>query len=388
MPSNAASRDPFRKARQGEGVMRCPFQGQPTPMILRYGDVRAASKDWRAFSSNAPFRVPIPSEEDVRSVRQLPIETDPPEHAKWRKLVDPFFLRPRSEQMISSIRGLVERQVAAAASLDTFEAVRDFALPLQSKALTHLLNVDESEADEWIGWGTHVFRDGEDGSKKGAVLEDYLNRRFDQALDRPGDDFFTAMTRARFDGQPLSREQMLGVANLTFAGGRDTIINCVVEILAYFADHPDELKLLRDHPRLVRTASEEFVRVISPLTMIGRVCPQRTEVHGVEVDARERVALCWASANYDAEVFEAPDEIRLDRMPNPHMAYGTGPHNCLGVHHARLLIRTLLSTLAQRVEGIRVLEAQAHIEDEATYSRRVGYDLLRVSITPVVSVTG
>lgn len=381
MTETGPSRDPFRQAREADGVMRCPFQGKEIAMILRYADVRASAKDVKTYSSDAPFRVPIPSEEDVRRVRQLPIETDPPEHGELRRIVDPYFLRPRSAEMKQQIGELIERELAAALAVGELDAVRDFALPLQSKALAYLLNVDEAEADEWIGWGTHVFRDGEDGAEKGSVLEDYLNRRFDQAIESPGDDFFTALTVAEFRGAPLSREQMLGFANLAFAGGRDTIINCVTEILAFFAGHPRELDRLRANPKLVRTASEEFVRVISPLTLIGRVYPKRTDVHGVAVEADERIALCWASANYDESVFDSPDEIRLDRMPNPHMGYGTGPHNCLGVHHARLLIRTLLSKLAECTGRIEVVESSVHVEDEAEYQRRVGYDLLRVRLT-------
>lgn len=358
-------------------------------MILRYAEVRAAAKDTSAYSSDAPFRVPIPSEETMRSVRQLPIETDPPEHAQWRRIVDPFFQRARDPQVILQIESLVDRLLTEVIGAGELEAVREFALPLQSKALAYLLNVPEAEADEWIGWGTHVFHDdaaGEDGAVKGSVLETYLNRRLDQAeaeakaKAEPGDDFFSALTGAQFQGVALTREQTLGFANLAFAGGRDTIINCVVEILAYFAQHADELARLRDQPGLVRTASEEFVRVISPLTIIGRVNTKPTEIHGVAVAGGERIALCWASANHDASVFESPDELRLDRKPNPHIAYGTGPHNCLGVHHARLLIRTLLKILAEHVDTIELVEAQPNVEGDTAYQRRVGYDRLRVQL--------
>ncbi|MBX2851926.1 MAG: cytochrome P450 [Phycisphaeraceae bacterium] len=383
MNEQQPSRDPFRQAREAQGVMRCPFQGKDIAMILGYADVRAAAKDTATYSSDAAFRVPIPSEEDVRSVRQLPIETDPPEHGELRRIVDPFFTRPRTKEMAGQIQALLERSIAQALQQGEVDAVRGFALPLQSRALTYLLNVDEAEAEEWIGWGTHVFRDGEDGAEKGSVLEDYLNRRFDQALSEQGDDFFSALTLAEFRGQPLTREQMLGFANLAFAGGRDTIINCVTEILAYFGEHPEDLQRIRENPKLVRTASEEFVRVISPLTLIGRVCPEKTNFHGVEVQPDQRIALTWASANHDAEVFECPDELRLDRKPNPHIAYGTGPHNCHGVHHARLLIRTLLKVLAEKVERVELIEASPHIEEEAEYRRRVGYDTLRIRLAAV-----
>ena len=81
------SEDAFRKKRQQGPVLKCPFQGETLPMILRHADVRQAAKDWKTYSSDAPFRVPIPSEEDVRSMRQLPIEIDPPEHTAYRKII-------------------------------------------------------------------------------------------------------------------------------------------------------------------------------------------------------------------------------------------------------------------------------------------------------------
>ena len=99
--------DPFREARAKDGVLRCPFQGETLPMILRHADVREAAKDWQKFSSDAPFRVPIPSEEEARSVRQLPIETDPPEHSEYRAIAEPFFLRPKDPAMIARVEALV-----------------------------------------------------------------------------------------------------------------------------------------------------------------------------------------------------------------------------------------------------------------------------------------
>ena len=85
--------DPFETNRTENGILPCDFQGETIPMILRHADVRKAAKDWKTYSSDAPFRVPIPSEEEFRRVRQLPIETDPPEHTEYRKIVEPFFKR-------------------------------------------------------------------------------------------------------------------------------------------------------------------------------------------------------------------------------------------------------------------------------------------------------
>lgn len=373
--------DPFEEKRKESATLRCNFQGEDLPMILRHADVRQAAKDWKTYSSDAPFRVPIPSEEDFRKMRQLPIEADPPEHTEYRKLVEPFFKRAKDPVLVGKVEALIDRMIRESIELDSLEIVREFALPLQSHALTYLLDVDESEAETWISWGIHVFRDGESGEMKGATLDRYLNQRIDQAIENPGKDFFSALTKATYQGRPLTRDEILGFANLTFAGGRDTVIHTISSIFAYFAAHPESFDFLRAEPKRMVNASEEFFRVISPLTHIGRVCPVDTNVHGASVPKEGRVSLCWASANQDENAFEAPKEIRLDRKPNPHVAFGAGAHLCLGAAHARLIVRTLLAKLCEHVSKLEVLEAQENVETEAEYQRSVGYEALKVRVT-------
>ena len=372
--------DPFRDARQKDGVLPCEFQGESIPMILRHADVRQAARDFATYSSNAPFRVPIPSEEEFRSVRQLPIETDPPEHTEYRQLVEPFFQRAKTPEVAAAVEGLVDDLIEEAVGRNSVEIVHDFALPLQSKALTFLLNVPLDEAKTWIGWGVHVFREGE-GTRKGAALEAYLQAQFDRAAAQPGDDFFSALTRATYQGRPLTREELLGYGNLTFAGGRDTVINAIACVIGYIGEHPEALPWLAADPKRILQASEEFFRAFTGLTHIGRVCPVDTTVQGVPVKAGGRVSLCWASANQDETVFDSPGEVRLGRKPNPHIAFGFGAHLCLGAAHARLIVRTLLDKLSQRAAKITVLEAHPHVEHAASYSRPNGYTSLSVSIT-------
>ena len=374
--------DPFREKRQAEGVLQAIFQGKKVPLILGFKDVRAAAADWNTFSNNAPFRVPIPSEEKVRSVRQLPIETDPPEHTAYRKIVEPFFRQPKEPELVQKVDALVGELLQQAASRPSIEIVREFALPLQSRALTYLLRVPEKEADEWISWGIHVFRDGGNGEAKGAALDRYIQRQLDRAAQNLGDDFFSALTQAKFEDRPLTREEMTGFANLTFAGGRDTIIQTVASIIGYLGGRPEALEMLRAKPALLNTSAEEFFRFISPLTHIGRVCPHAVEVKGVAVEADQRISLCWASANRDASIFENPDEVRLDRKPNPHVAFGSGAHNCLGALHARLLTRSLLRQLCERVATVEILDSKGHVEQESHYERRLGYDSLVVTLKP------
>lgn len=374
--------DPFQEARAKCPVLIGTFDGERVPMILRHKDVREAAKDTAKYSSDAPLRVPIPSEESVRTVRQYPLEVDPPVHAEYRKIVEPFFLRPKQPDVLASIHGLVDSLLTKSLKADSIDAVKDFAIPLQSYALAYLLNVCEKEAELWVSWGIHVFKDG-DGKSKGPFMEKYCQQMFETAAADPGDDFFSALNRAQFEGRPLTMEEKLGYANIAFAGGRDTIIHTVTRIISYFAENPQALQWIRGNPDRIILASEEFFRVFIPLTHIGRVCPVKTDVFGFEVQPEGRVSLCWSSANRDPEVFAEPNVIRLDRKPNPHVAFGFGAHLCLGAHHARAVMRGLIQKLAERVSHIEILEKVELVENEPDYIRKIGYELLRAKFSEV-----
>ena len=373
--------DPFKAKREAGPVARYEFQGEQIPMILRHAEVRQAAKDWRTYSSDAPFRVPIPSEEEARSMRQLPIETNPPEHSEYRAIVEPFFNRPKLPEMIAQVEHLIDRLLRDAIVRDTTEIVHGFALPLQARALTYLLNTAESEANLWIGWGIHVFR-VRGGLKKGVELENYLHAKFDAASRAPGADFFSALTQATFRGRPLTREEMMGFANLAFAGGRDTIIHTVACALGHLAANPEALAYLREDPKRIVHASEEFFRFFMPLTHIGRVCPVATSVHGEQVPEGGRVSLGWASANRDESVFPQADEFKIDRKPNPHLSFGFGEHLCLGAPHARLIVRTLLQKCVELVDSMEIVSAEERTETEHDYVRKLGYESLVLKFHP------
>jgi len=372
-----AQPDPFREDRELDGIKSVRAEGEDVPLVLRLRDVRDVCRDWQTFSNDDPFMIVLHSEAGVRSVRQLPIETDPPDHTEYRALVKPFFMKAHDPGYREAMQAMVDRTVADAFGGQACETVHDLAVPLQSRSLAQLMGLPESEADLWISWGTHVFKEG-DGVKKGAALEAYIRDRFEAAEGSDADDFFSVLNRAEFRGRQLTIEEKHGFANMIFAGGRDTVIHTITGIIAYLAEHPDALGFLREDPERVRHAAEEFIRHISPLTAIARKCPHGGEVAGHRVAPGGRVGLCWPSANRDADVFENPDDVVLDRSPNPHVGFGFGKHHCLGAPQARLVIRCLLHALCDRVDLIDLIEAVPEVEHESSYTRQVGYQSLRV----------
>ena len=372
--------DVFKSVRNESRTFKLSLGNETIPMLLSYNDVRNAAKNWHTFSSDAKFRVPIPSEEKVRTVRQLPIEIDPPKHKEYRKLVEPFFRQPHNPDYITRIDNLIGRHLSEFCKKGATDVVRELALPIQSRSLTYLLNLPESEADTWIRWGTHVFRDGIDPSKKGLILESYILHALDSTRDQANKvDIFSHLLNSAINGRTISQEEILGIVNLIFAGGRDTLINAISYLIHYFAENRSELLYVASNPELTNLAVEEFIRVLSPLTHIGRVCTSDVEIGKCSIKQGTRVSLCWAAANYDTNVFSAPEEINLQRSPNPHVGFGSGPHNCLGAIHTRAILRSLIRNLAEKTSHISVTDSVPNIETFNSMQREVGYARLMVN---------
>ncbi len=373
--------DPFEQARLEKGYGDINDQDDPVTMILRLKDVRKCAHNWKTFQSGAtPGRIVVPSEVNIRETRQIPFEVDPPMHGTYRALVESWFRRPLEpayqEKLAKQINEIVDEVLTA----DAVEVVEEFALRLQSRALTLLLNIPYEESETWISWGTHVFRSEDDplDGDKANILYDYIDEQIDNAIENPGEDLYSVLLAAEVDGRKLTKEEVKGVMILTFAGGRDTVINAVTNSIAYFADHPESLVQLRENPEITGKAVEELVRYFAPLTHMGRVVTEDAEVCEHAVKADSRISLCWASANRDASAFENPNEVVLDRKINPHVSFGFSHHKCLGATHARQILKTLLTILAEKVKSIEILDLKENIEEWGKFKRKVGYDSITV----------
>ena len=378
--------DPFERARLNKGYGEMNDQNDPVTMLLRHKDVRKSAHNWKTFTSaTVPGRIVVPSEVNIRDTRQIPFEVDPPVHRDYRSIVEPWFKRPLQPEYQKKLASQISTIVDEALKMETVEIVNEFALPLQSRALTLLLNTPFSESKTWISWGTHVFRsEGEalDGDKAN-ILYNYIDAQIDSAIENPGEDMYSMLLTSEFEGRKLTKEEVKGVMVLTFAGGRDTVINAVTNAVAYLAEHPESLERLRNKPEITGRAVEEMIRYFSPLTHMGRVVTEDTEVCEHAAKADSRISLCWASANRDASVFENPNEIVLDRKINPHVGFGFSHHNCLGATHARQLMKILLNTLAKKVSSFEIRDYHENIEDLEEFQRKVGYNRINIKFNPI-----
>jgi len=379
--------DPFENARLKRGIAEVGNQNDPVQLLLRHKDVRKTAHNYKTFKSGAkPGRIVVPSEVNIRETRQIPFELDPPIHGVYRAAVEPWFKRALQSEYAEKLKVLIDTLTDESLEKDSLEVIEEFALVLQSRALTLLLNIPYEESETWISWGTHVFRSEEtalDG-EKAKILYDYIDVQIDKALKNPGEDLYSVLLNTEVEGKKLTREEVKGVMVLTFAGGRDTLINTVTNAVAYLAENQEALTRFRKEPEIIAKAVEEMIRYFSPLTQMGRVVTEDTQVCEHAIKANTRVSLCWASANRDASVFENPNEIVLDRQINPHVGFGFSHHNCLGAHHARQIMKVLLGTLAEKVAKIEIFDYKENIEDLDEFKRKVGYDYLKVKFLKTI----
>ena len=374
--------DTFKEKRENKGAQNFNDQNDSVTMVLRHKDIRKCAHNWKNYQSGGEEigRIVIPSEEDIRDIRQIPFEVDPPEHKGYRDLLETWFKRPIQNEYIIKLTKIIENIIDENLNKDYCEVVSEFALILQSRALTLLLNIPLDESKRWISWGTHVFRSKETNldKSKADILYDYVDSQIDVAISKPGNDLYSFLLSSEINGKKLTKEEVKGIMILTFAGGRDTIINAITNSVAYFAEHPKSLKYIKEKPEIINNAVEELIRYFTPLTQMGRVVKEDTNICEQVIKANSKISLCWASANRDESIFEEPNKVILDRKVNPHLSFGFGTHNCLGASQTRSILRILLKVMSEKLLSIEIKEAKENIEDLKVFQRKVGFNTLKV----------
>lgn len=315
--------------------------------ITSLSEVRAAAKDWQRFSSR------VQGDPDVRDYPQLPLEVDPPEHGAYRAILDPILGRRAIAALEPAMRAIGRDLAARFAGRGRVEAVHDLAVPMVATTIATAFGRPQ-DAAELTTWGITSWEHLPDGSRSGARLDAYVARVLDGAVAGATDDAFARIATATIEGRPLTRLEQVGLANLILAGGRDTVIHVLCGAMWHLAGDPAARELLRNEPARLQLAIEEYLRYFSPNTGMERRAT--VDVRGGWGSARagDIVILGWGAANHDPEAYAQPGEIRLDRRPNPHLAFGSGPHTCIGIHLARLEVRIFLEELLVAVPDWRL----------------------------------
>ena len=310
-------------------------------MPVGYDDIRDIARDGERFSSRA-VEVAGPLEA-AGGLFLPPLTSDPPLHKPHRDVLMPYFLPKRIAEFEPFVRDKARTLIADLAERGGGDVVADFAQPLTIAVLTRMLGVPPG--DRFTDWMVRMIRVGpKDQAVRAAVIAEiveYLAGLLDEREREPQGDLLTYLTRVEIDGESLSRKHRIGAAFLVLIAGADTTWSAISASLWHLACHDDDRRRLVADPSLLDTATEEFLRVYAPVS-VARLAKEDVELHGRSIAAGERILLAFGAANRDPEVFEAPDEIRIDRARNRHLTFGSGAHRCLGSNLARLELRITL----------------------------------------------
>jgi cytochrome P450 len=355
-PSVAADPHPFYAALRDQ----CPVAGLPfgegkAYMISRHDDVTFALRNPDIFSSDGAV--------DIGQDRPLiPLEIDPPEHVKWRRLMDPYLAPKQVAPLEADIRKLVNEIIDTFIDEDEINFHSAFSVPVPCTMFLRLLGLPNDEMDRFVRWKDNIIRPLADDvagmqairQATGQEMYAYFRDEIESRRSHPRDDLLSEFTHGEVDGRPLTDHEILDILYLFILGGLDTVTASLDCTISYLAAHPDRRRELIANPEAIPAAVEEFLRFHTPVMGIVRRVAKPVELHGVQMEPGDSVMVMIGSANTDDNQFDQPHEMDLGRADNKHYAFGGGPHRCLGSHFARLELRLALEEFHKRVPDYHV----------------------------------
>jgi cytochrome P450 len=333
------------------------FRSPQAVVLSTLADIEMALKHTELFSSNMDAV-------ELGNVRPLiPLQIDPPDHAKYRRILDPLFTPREMARREPRVAELVNEMIDAFADRGECDFHAEFAVPLPCTVFLQLLGLPLEDLETFLVWKDGVIRPAgatgyENRQSLTAPVAEKIYQYFDRAIDEhiagPRDDLLSAMLAATIEGQPLSREELLDICFLFLIAGLDTVTDSLDCFFVYLARHPEHRHELVEQPDILPSAIEELLRWETPVPGVVRVAMQDVEVSGCPISKGERVSPLLGAANTDPAEFPDPELVDFRRNPNRHRAFGGGPHRCLGSHLARMELRVALREFHRRIPDYEI----------------------------------
>jgi cytochrome P450 len=343
----------YKALRESTPVFRSP----QVVVLSRLADIDMALKRTDLFSSNMDAV-------DLGNLRPLiPLQVDPPEHAKYRRILDPLFTPREMARREPGVTALVNEMIDRFADRGECDFHAEFAVPLPCTVFLQLLGLPLADLETLLAWKDGVIRpEGvsdqvqhrDAAAPVARQIYDYFERAIDEHIASPRDDILSALIAADVAGRPLSRDELLDICFLFLIAGLDTVTDSLDCFFVYLARHPEQRRLLVEQPDMLPSAIEELLRWETPVPGVGRVAMHDVDVAGCPISKGERVSPLLGAANTDPAEFPDPDVVDFRRNPNRHRAFGGGPHRCLGSHLARMELRVALREFHRRIPDYEI----------------------------------
>ncbi len=308
---------------------------------------------------------------ELAAARQLLINMDAPQHVRIRKIVTSVFTPRSVRRLLDSIAGHAAELVDKVVRADRFDAVGDLAAELPLLVLAELLGMPRADrrllyrwSNQLVGFDDPEYGGGDIDAYRATMAEAfaYARRLAAARREQPTDDLVSRMANAELDGQRLSDREFCNLWLLLVVAGNETTRHLIAGSLQALVEHPGERDRLVSGAVPVPTAVEELLRWVTPIMQFRRTATRDTELCGQHIAEGDKVVIYYTSANRDAAVFADPDRLDLARDPNAHLAFGIGPHFCLGAHLARLELTVLLETIRPYLPGLQVVGPVTRLE--------------------------
>ena len=314
--------------------------------LFRYDDIVTVLKDPATFSSVRPTAGPVL----LGSI----IGMDPPKHHQMRNIVSKAFTPKAISELEPRIAEIVHELANPLKSKQQMDLIHDISYPLPVIVIAELLGVPPEDRRLFKDWSDVIVKMPEDNTetevqsffqerqKTRQELDDYFMNVVTERRKNPREDLITRLVHAEVDGQHLTDQEIMEFCILLLAAGNETTTNLISNAIRKFIEEPHLQEHLRQHPTLMEKAVEEVLRFYSPVLATNRVVTKDTEIGGRKIKKGDQVIVWIASANRDENKFPEAAQFKVDRSPNPHLAFGNGAHFCLGAPLARLEARVAL----------------------------------------------
>ncbi|AGB25925.1 cytochrome P450 [Mycobacterium sp. JS623] len=380
-----ASREAYRWMRANQPVFR---DRNGLAAAATYAAVIEAERKPELFSNAGgirPDQPPLP----------MMIDMDDPAHLLRRKLVNAGFTRKRLKVQDESIGRLCDILIDAVCERGECDLVGDLAAPLPMAVIGDMLGVLPDERELFLKWSDDMMvglsstvseADMQVTMDAFVAYNDYTRSKIEQRRAEPTEDLISVLVHSEVDGERLSDDDILQETLLILVGGDETTRHTISGGIEQLIRNRDQWDLLQNDPGQLPGAIEEMLRWTSPLKNMARTIIADTEFHGASLKQGEKMLLLFESANFDETVFGDPDNFRIQRDPNSHLAFGFGTHFCLGNQLARIELINMTSRVLKRLPDLRLADGADLPLRPANFVS--GLESMPVKFTPTKPLTG